>query len=97
MTGTRRTTEGLDARRRKALYHAWHRGIREMDLLLGNFADAVIGDLSEAELGEFELLMEVPDHDLFGWISGQADVASNYDTGLFHRIREFHTNPQGTH
>jgi antitoxin CptB len=97
MTGTRRTTEGLDARRRKALYHAWHRGIREMDLLLGNFADAFISELSDADLAEFERLMEVPDHDLFGWISGQADVAANHNTDLFRRIRNFHTNNRGTH
>jgi antitoxin CptB len=94
MTGTRRTTEGLDARRRKALYHAWHRGMREMDLLLGNFADAAIGDLPDAELGEFEMLMDVPDQDLFDWISGREDVAANYDTGLFRRIQEFHNNPR---
>jgi len=90
MTGTRRTTEGLDARRRKALYHAWHRGMREMDLLLGNFADAAIGDLPDSELSDFETLMDVPDPDLFDWISGREDVAANYDTALFRRILDFH-------
>lgn len=92
MTGTQRTTEGLDARRRKALYHAWHRGIREMDLLLGQFADAAIGDLSESDLSDFETLMDVPDPDLFSWISGRVEVAENYDTGLFRQIREFHAS-----
>ena len=95
MTGTRRTTEGLDARRRKALYHAWHRGMREMDLLLGRFADNAIGDLPEAELNDFERLLDVPDQDLFDWISGRDTVAINHDTDLFRRIIDFHESGQG--
>ena len=95
MTGTRRTTEGLDARRRKALYHAWHRGMREMDLLLGRFADNAIGDLPEADLNDFELLLDLPDQDLFDWISGRETVATNYDTDLFRRILDFHESGQG--
>ena len=95
MTGTRRTTEGLDARRRKALYHAWHRGMREMDLLLGRFADNAIGDLPESDLNDFELLLDLPDQDLFDWISGRETVATNYDTDLFRRILDFHESGQG--
>ena len=92
MSGTRKTTDSLDPRRRKALYHAWHRGTREMDLLLGGFADAFIGHLSERDLTAFEDLMNVPDQDLFDWICGRSGVASNYDTPLFRQIVAFHEN-----
>ena len=50
------SSEGLDARRRRLLFRCWHRGIREMDLVLGRFADGQLATLSEAELGEFEAL-----------------------------------------
>ena len=93
MTGTNRTMRGLDVRRRKALYHAWHRGTREMDLLLGRFADAAIDDLDDKDLDHFELLLEVPDQDLYSWISGRSPVAANYDTGLFRRLIDFHSGP----
>jgi antitoxin CptB len=43
MTGTIRSSDGLDVRRRRILFRAWHRGMREMDLIMGRFADAVIG------------------------------------------------------
>ena len=69
MTGSRRTSADLDPRRRKILFRAWHRGIREMDLLMGQFADAEIGTLTESELDDFEALIEVPDRDLFSWIT----------------------------
>ena len=55
MTGTTRSSEGLDLRRRKLLFRAWHRGMREMDLIMGGFADARVEALSEGELTEFEL------------------------------------------
>lgn len=87
--GLSRTSEDLDVRRRKALYHAWHRGTRELDLLLGRFADAEIGTLSDVDLGTFERLMEVPDRELFGWILGREDIPDNWDGPLLQRIIGF--------
>src|SRR5262249_36240520 len=86
MAGTARSSDGLDARRRKLLFGAWHRGMREMDLIMGRFADAWIEQLAAAELAEFEHLMEVPDRELLAWITGEADVPPNYDTALFRRL-----------
>ena len=63
MTGSQRSSAGLDARRRRILFRSWHRGIREMDLIMGQFADAHIGELTEAELDVYEQLIEVPDRD----------------------------------
>jgi antitoxin CptB len=91
MTGTGRTSDGLDARRRRLLFRSWHRGIREMDLILGRFADAAIADLSDAELDDFERLMERPDPELYAWVSGEAPVPGEYDTRLFKRLRTFHS------
>lgn len=90
MSGTTRSSEGLEPRRKKALFRAWHRGTKEMDLLLGPFADAKIGDLSDAEMSEFELLMEVPDRDLFQWLTGEAETPDNYDGPVFRAVRRFH-------
>jgi antitoxin CptB len=89
VTGTTRSSEGLDPRRRRLLYHAWHRGTREMDLIMGRFADAAIGTLTEAELDEFERLSDAPDPDLYAWISGKRPVTPDYDTAVFRRLREF--------
>ncbi|WGD31326.1 succinate dehydrogenase assembly factor 2 [Ancylobacter sp. WKF20] len=94
MTGTTRSSAGLDACRRRILYRSWHRGTREMDLLMGRFADAMIGVMSEEEVAAFEELIEVEDPDLFGWInSGVPDPA--YDTPIFHRFRQFHLSGEG--
>ena len=89
MSGTARSSEGLDVRRRKLLFRAWHRGLREVDLILGGFADRHVETLNEAELSEFEILMNVPDGELLAWLTGEADVPPSLDGPLFRRLRQF--------
>jgi antitoxin CptB len=90
MSGSTRSSDGLDERRRRLLFRAWHRGMREIDLITGRFADVHIASLSDAEVGEFERLMDVPEPDLLNWVMGAADTPASHDTPLFHRLREFH-------
>jgi len=90
MTGTARTSAGLDDRRRRLLYRAWRRGTREMDLIMGRFADAALGGLTEAEIAELERLAEVPDPELYAWITGDLPVPDSYDHAVFRRLRNFH-------
>ena len=80
MTGTGISSEGLDARRRRLLFRSWHRGMREMDLVLGRFADAQIATLSDAELDEYERLLEVPDQQMFAWVTGAQAAPAEIDT-----------------
>ena len=95
MTGTARSSEGLDTRRRRLLFRCWHRGMREMDLIMGRFADAAVEQLTSDELAEFEHLMEAPDRELLAWITGEAEVPPEYDTALFHRLRDFNRSGEG--
>jgi antitoxin CptB len=92
MTGLSRTTANLDPRRKRILFRAWHRGTREMDLLMGRYAESAIDAMSEAELSIFEALIEVPDRDLFAWITGSEPTAENFDTGIFQALKAFHTH-----
>jgi antitoxin CptB len=90
MTGTARTSAGLDERQRRLLYRAWHRGTREMDLIMGRFADAAVGQLTEAEIAELERLAEVPDPELYAWLTGGRPVPDKYDHAMFRRLRDFY-------
>lgn len=97
MSGSTRSSADLDPRRRKILFRSWHRGMRENDLIMGRFADAEIGNLSEAELDEYERLIEVLDRDLISWITGEAQVPENYDTGVLRRLKAFHHHGKPIH
>jgi antitoxin CptB len=89
MTGTTRSSSGLDDRRKRLLFRSWHRGTREMDLILGRFADAGIADLSDDELAEFERLLEVPEPDLYAALTGKLPPSPEIACGLFDRIKAF--------
>ncbi len=90
MTGSERSSDGLDPRRRRVLFRAWRRGMRELDLILGRFADARIGDLSDRDLTAFEALLDATDQDVLAWITGAEPVAAAHDSPLFAAIVAFH-------
>ena len=89
MTGTTRSSSGLDDRRKRLLFRCWHRGTREMDLILGRFADAEIGHLSDDELTQLEALLEVNDPDLYAAITGDKVLPADVAGALFARIKAF--------
>jgi antitoxin CptB len=89
MTGSTRSSGGLDDRRKRLLFRCWHRGTREMDLILGRFADAEIASLSVDELAQLERLIEVPDPDLYAALTDGKALAGEYASALFDRIKSF--------
>lgn len=64
-------TETHEHRLKRIKIRAWRRGIKEMDLLIGGYADAHLAVMSEAELDAFEALMDENDQDLLAWATGQ--------------------------
>jgi antitoxin CptB len=95
MTGSTRSSHGLDDRRKRLLFRCWHRGTRELDLILGRFADAQIAALSEDELGQLERLLEVPDPDFYAAVTGERPLPPEDANPLFERIRNFRAVDQG--
>src|SRR5947209_3981358 len=80
------SSAGLDPRRRRILFRARRRGLREMDLALGAFADAHLPNLSEAELAEVEEWLDLPDPDMLAWLTGEAPLPARFDTPLFAKL-----------
>src|SRR5256884_5015433 len=89
MTGTTRSSGGLDDRRKRLLFRCWHRGTREMDLILGRFAEAEISGMRDDELAELERLIEVLDPDLYAALIGATPLDPEHATALFDRIKAF--------
>ena len=92
---TQRSSEGLDARRRRLLFRAWRRGVREMDLIMGRFADAYIEKFDEPALDEFETLIEAPNAELYSWVVGDAAAPARYDTEVLRQLIGFHAERNG--
>jgi antitoxin CptB len=97
MSGLSISTEGLEPRRKKLLFRSWHRGMREMDLIMGRFAETALPSMPEPDLDVFEVLIEVPDRDLLAWITGREPTPENYDSAVFRALKAFHTHDKPIH
>ena len=81
--------EPIELRRKRLLWRACHRGIREMDLLMGGFAKSRVGDMTENQLNDFEALIELPDQELLTWITGEAIVPPTLANELLPELLKF--------
>lgn len=72
------TVETRENRLRRMRMRSWRRGIREMDLILGPWADAELGALDAATLDLYDRLLEENDQDLYPWISGAMPCPPHY-------------------
>src|ERR1700684_3968189 len=82
MSGSTLSSSALDERRRRILFRAWRRGVREMDLVMGRFADVHLPTMSEAELAEFERLLGAPDPQALATISRGGPPPPEFDPPL---------------
>jgi antitoxin CptB len=75
-----------DVRRKRLLWRATHRGIKEMDLILGGFVTRNIAVLSEADLMDLERIMEISDQDMLSWATKQGPIPAAVASPLLRRI-----------
>ena len=80
--------ETAEARLKRMAMRSWRRGTKEMDLVLGPWADAHLAGLGAADLAAYEALLDENDQDLMAWILGQ-DGAPAAVAPLLARIADF--------
>jgi antitoxin CptB len=57
---------------------SWRRGTKEMDLILGNFADDNLASLSSFELKTYDRFLNENDNDLYDWCSRKIEAPEVY-------------------
>ena len=73
------SSETIENRRKRLRFRSWHRGTKEMDLLMGSFADAHLGDFGKDQLDRYEALLDVPEPVVYDWILGRTTPPADYD------------------
>ena len=76
----------IDIRRKRLLWRATHRGIKEMDLILGGFVTGNLASFGAAEIADLERIMDIPDQDMLSWATRQAPVPEDHASPLLVRI-----------
>ena len=79
-------TQELDAERRNLYFRSCHRGIKEMDIIFGKFAETVLADLPQDDLADYQRILELPDDKLFSWATASEDVPDEVRSPLLDRL-----------
>jgi antitoxin CptB len=82
--------DDIEIRRRRAAYRACHRGTKEMDVVLGRFAQARLAGMSLAELTDFERLLALPDPLLTEWFERRVVPDEPGFVALIGALRSYH-------
>ena len=83
-----RDIEDRATRLKRMTMRSWRRGTKEMDLILGPFADLRLSGFEGAALDLYDALLEENDQDLYPWITGAQPVPARFE-GLVAEIAEF--------
>jgi antitoxin CptB len=83
----------MDDRRKRILYRAKLRGMKETDLILGGFAEEYLADMAPEELDQFETLLEEPDANIMDWLFDRTDVPPAFDTPIMARLKAYRLLP----
>jgi antitoxin CptB len=82
-------SESLEIRLKRLKFRSWHRGTKEMDLLVGSFADRYLAGMTAAELDLFEPLLDLPEPVLYAWLIGREAPDSDYDHPVMRLLIDF--------
>ena len=83
--------EDLAVRRRRLRFRCWHRGTREMDLLLGRFADGAIETFDHNDLDCLDALLGQSDPDLYNWVTGRETPPPAYENRILDLLKQSHS------
>lgn len=70
-------TETAEIRLRRLKMRSWRRGMKEMDLILGHFADGSLAGLTPSELDIYEAVLAENDQDLYLWVTARVNGGAN--------------------
>lgn len=83
----------LSITRKRLIFRSWHRGTREIDLLLGKFADAHVPSLSAAQLTQYDRFLSNSDPDIYNWITGQEPLPPSEENEVTVLLLGFFKSP----
>ena len=81
--------EDLEIRRKRLRYHSWHRGTKELDLVLGQFAERHLAAMDAAEMILYEAILDENEHDIYAWLAGREAVPVEHDHHIMKMILNF--------
>ena len=80
-------------RRKRLVYRSRHRGTKELDLLVGAFAERHLAEMDAGQLDRFEALLELPEPLLYDWLLGRSAPPPEFDHDVTKLFLQFKYSP----
>lgn len=87
--------DNREKRLKRLAFRAVHRGIKELDILIGDFADQFLEELTNDELDEFESLLMVPDQEFYAMLRQERPIPEQLDGPVLRCLVAFTEKRQG--
>ncbi len=87
--------DDLLVRKRRILWRARHRGMKETDMLFGRLAEEALDGLDAQGVTEFEALLDVPDTVFLAWISGEEEIPAGFRGPLMDLLLSYRFSADG--
>ena len=84
------TEDNISIKRKRLRFRSWHRGTREMDLLLGRFADAKLEEFDDKLLDAYDAFLSCSDPDIYNWLTRQEPVPAEEQGELMDILLDFY-------
>ncbi len=76
-------------------FRSWHRGMREMDILMGGFFEAFQKDFSDKEIDEIEqFIIPLSDNDLYNCFINKINWPNSISESLYNKLK-IYSNKNG--
>ena len=85
--------ETVEIRRKRLRYHSWHRGTKELDLVLGQFAEKHLPNMDEPDLDLYEAIINENEHDIYAWLARRETIPPEHDHHIMEMILDFKLTP----
>ena len=83
------TVENTDNKRKRLIFRSWHRGMKEMDQIMGSFANQYVPKFSEDELDLYEQVLENTDPDMYDWICRRVEVPADKKSDILEKLLNY--------
>jgi antitoxin CptB len=84
------SVETLEKKRKRLIFRSWHRGTREMDIIMGSFADKYVPLFDAALLDAYDALLQESDPDIYDWVCGREQVPASARSAVVEQLLEHH-------
>ncbi|WP_218459831.1 succinate dehydrogenase assembly factor 2 [Rickettsia sp. TH2014] len=73
---------------KKLFYRSQNRGCKEMDYILGSFAEKYLSLMDEKKLRSYSLILDQNDNELYNWINNKSSAPSYLDAEIIDKLRK---------